>query len=245
MFSKLSLKTKVIIFVIASLIGIGIIASVGIQNKRAAKKLEIMKNEEVVNAQKAEAKRLEEEALKKKQEEEQKKKQEEAAEQEKQKSHEEKYLKSHSAFFSKKYNESIRIADEIIKENDQFYKAYNIKGIALCYAGNYLEGMKNIDKALELKPDYPYARFNKALALELYHKLEEALIWYDKALEVENFVWSHYGKASIYGRKGDVANTVKNLKIAIDMDAGVKEEARKEKDFDKVRNSKEFQELVK
>ncbi len=245
MFSKLSLKTRIIIFLIAAVIGIGIILSVGIENRKAVKKLEAMRNEEIVNAQKAEVKRLEEETEKKKLEEELKKKEEEALKQEKQKLLEEKYEKSYTAFFSKRYSDAIRLADEIIKEDENFYKAYNVKGITQCYSGKYLEGMKNIDKALELNPDYGYARFNKALALELYEKLDDALVWYDKALEVENYVWSHYGKASIYGRKGDAANTVKNLKIAIEMNPGVKDEAKKEKDFDNVRNSSEFQELVK
>lgn len=244
MFKKLSLKTKIIIFSIAALIGIGIVVSVGIENRRVAKSFQIIKNEEVKNEQKKEARKAEEEALKKKQEEEQKAK-EEVKKQELQKNLEEKYEKSYSAFFSKEYNEAIKLADEVIKEDDKFYRAYNIKGIAQCYSGKYIDGMNNIDKALELKHDYGYARFNKALALELFGKYDESLLWYDKALEVENYVWSHYGKASIYGRKVDVANTVKNLKIAIDMNAGVKEEAKKEKDFDKVRSSKEFQELVK
>lgn len=245
MYRKLSLKTKIIIFLVAAFIGIGIVISTGIENRRNAQKLEALKKEEIINAQKIEAKRLEEEATKKKQEEDQKKKEVEALNQEKQRLLEEKYEKSYTAFFNRKYSEAIRLSDEIINEDESFYKAYNVKGITQCYSGKYLEGMKNIDKALELKSDFGYARFNKALALELYEKLDESLVWYDKALEVENYVWSHYGKASIYGRKGDVDNTIKNLKIAIEMNPGVKEEARKEKDFDNVRNSKEFQELVK
>lgn len=245
MFNKISLRTKAIIFSIASIIGIGIIVSTGIENRKAAINFEKAQQEERINLQKEEAKKAEEELLRKKQEDEQKKIEEAAKIEEKQKNLEEKYERSHTAFFNKKYNESIKAADEIIREDDKFYKAYNIKGIAQCYSGKYLDGMKNIDKALEIKPDYPYARFNKALALELYEKLDEALVWYDKALEVENYVWSHYGKASIYGRKGDVLNAVKNLKIAIDMNSSVKEEARKEKDFDNVKDSKEFQDIVK
>jgi tetratricopeptide (TPR) repeat protein len=241
---KISFRTKVIVFIIASIIGIGIVVSVGLENRRIAKNLEIIRSEELKNAQKEEARRSEEE-LKKKQEEEKKKKEEKAAKQEQQMALEEKYQKSYNAFFSKKYSEAIKLADEILKEDEKFYKAYNVKGIAQCYTGKYLDGMKNIDKALELKPEYGYARFNKALALELYEKLDEALVWYDKALEIENYVWSHYGKASIYGKKGDVNNTVKNLTAAIEIDEAIKEEAKKEKDFDKVRNSKEFQELVK
>lgn len=158
---------------------------------------------------------------------------------------EDKYNEAYAAFFDHKYEEAIKISDEIIMENPSFFKAYNIKGISQCFSNNFEEGMKNIDKALNINPNYGYGRFNKALAYELYGHYDEALSWYDKALEVEKYVWSYYGKASIYGRRGDVANTVKYLKIAINMQESVKEEAKKEKDFDNVRNSKEFMELVK
>ncbi|KOA18289.1 tetratricopeptide repeat protein [Clostridium homopropionicum DSM 5847] len=154
------------------------------------------------------------------------------------------YNKALGMFFNGDYQNAIEIADEIIKKDVTFYKAYNIKGIALCFSHNFDEGMKNIDKCLSINPSFGYGRFNKALAYELYGHYEESLEWYDKALEVENYVWSYYGKASIYGRRGDVENTVKYLKIAVEMDSNVKNEARNEKDFDKVRNSNEFKKLV-
>lgn len=155
------------------------------------------------------------------------------------------YSKAYAAFFDHKYEEAIEISDKIINKDPNFFKSYNIKGISLCFSHNFEEGMKNIDKALNLNPNFGYGRFNKALAYELYGHYEEALNWYDKALEVENYVWSHYGKASIYGRLGDASNAVKNLKIAIDMQESVKEEAKKEKDFDNVRSNKDFVELLK
>lgn len=105
--------------------------------------------------------------------------------------------------------------------------------------------MCEIDKALQIKQDYGYGRFNKALAYELYGHYDEALNWYDRALAVENYVWSYYGIASIYGRRGDVPNTVKYLKAAIDISAQVKNVAKEEEDFKNVRESKEFQALVK
>lgn len=155
-----------------------------------------------------------------------------------------KYSDAHAAFFNHKYEEAIKISNEIIMQDNSFYKAYNIKGITLCFSNNFQEGMENIDKSLNINPNFGYARFNKALAYELYGNYDDALKWYDKALEVENYIWSYYGKASIYGRLGDVENTTEYLKIAIDMDANVKNEAKKEKDFDKVRNSPEFKRLV-
>jgi tetratricopeptide (TPR) repeat protein len=158
---------------------------------------------------------------------------------------EDKYKESVKDFSNKKYVECINVANEIIDQDKNSYKAYNIKGIALCYNKDFDEGMKNIEKALELSPNYGYARFNKALAYELYGFYDEALTWYDKDLEVENYIWSYYGKASIYGRRGDVENTIKYLKIAIDISPDIKKIASEEADFGPVKDSKEFQALIK
>lgn len=158
---------------------------------------------------------------------------------------EKQYLSAYNLFFQHKYEEAIKISDNIIKGNENFYKAYNIKGIALCFKNDFANGMKNIDKCLNIKPDFGYGRFNKALAYELYGHYDDALKWYDKALEIENYVWSYYGKASIYGRLGDVDNTVKYLKIAINMDPTIKECVKTERDFDPVRDDSKFKALVK
>lgn len=148
-------------------------------------------------------------------------------------------------FFHKKYNEAITIEDSIIKEDPTFYKAYYIKGITLCYSGNYDEGSKTIDMALKLNPDDYMCRFNKALSLELFAHYDEAIDWYNKALEIQKGEWSYYGISSIYGRRGDVINTVKYLKLAIDINPGIKEEAKNEADFNPVKNSKEFIDTIK
>lgn len=155
------------------------------------------------------------------------------------------YEEARNLFFNEgDYRKTIEKANEIIDKFPKSYKAYNIRGIAKAYNGNFQEGMDDIDKALELNSDFGYARFNKALNYELYGEYDKALMWYDKALEVEDYVWSYYGKASIYGRKGDVENTIKYLKIAISMESAVKDEAKTEEDFDNVRDSKEFQDLI-
>jgi tetratricopeptide (TPR) repeat protein len=246
----MSLKAKIVMFAILSLVGIYVITSTAIENREKERKLSILLEEQKKEIENSKIK-LENE--KKKQEEENKRKQEEQKiEEEKKAALEEKYNKSKDAFIiNGNYTEAIKLADEIIKEDPDNYKAYNIKGITLCYesakSGNgnkYNEGMAAIDKALQLKPDFGYARFNKALAYELFGHYAEALQWYDKALEVEDYVWSYYGISSIYGRRGDIPNTIKYLKIAIEKDPIVKEEAATEVDFNNVRSSKEFKELI-
>jgi tetratricopeptide (TPR) repeat protein len=214
-----------------------------IDNRREETRLKT-EYETQISEKEEEKQRLEDE--RKRIEEVERKRQEELRQaEEKRKLLDEKYDNASAAFFDRKYSEAVKISDEIIKEDNANYKAYNIKGIALCYGGKFDEGMENIDKAIQLKADYGYGRFNKALAYELFGHYDKSLEWYDKALEVEDYVWSYYGKASIYGRKGDIANTVKYLKIAIDKNPKVKEAAAEEEDFNNVRSSKEFQQLLK
>ncbi|NFG57339.1 hypothetical protein FC778_01045 [Clostridium botulinum] len=154
------------------------------------------------------------------------------------------YNEAYNLFFSGEYDKSIEKSNEIISEFPSSAKGYNIRGIAKSYNESFESGMKDIDKALELDPKYGYAVFNKALTYELYGKLDEALLWYNKNLEIENYIWTYYGISSIYGRRGDVQNTVKYLSKAIELDEVVKKEAKDEADFNPVRESKEFQDLI-
>lgn len=238
-----SVKFKLIIFAILSIIGAGIIITNTIKNsnnivisnkaKETDNKNETIKKQEIVEAEASKQQEIKRNEDEKQQQ--IKKKQEEL---------EKKWKLGYDEFFEKKYEKAIETQRQVIKEDPSFYKAYAVEGIALAYNGDFEKGMEQIDKALELKPDYGYARFNKALANELYNHYDEAIKWYEKALEVEKFEWSYYGIASVYGRKGDVSNTVRYLKLAIEINQSIKDVAKNEEDFDKVRNSVEFKQLI-
>lgn len=154
------------------------------------------------------------------------------------------YNKAYTAFFSHEYTNAISNADVLIKEFPENPMGYNIRGISKAYNSDFNGGMSDIDKSLSIDSNYGYARFNKALTYELYGNMDQALEWYNKDLEVEEYVWTYYGIASIYGRKGDVQNTMSYLNKAIQMDARVKDVAKTEHDFDPVKNSEEFQKAI-
>jgi tetratricopeptide (TPR) repeat protein len=154
------------------------------------------------------------------------------------------YNKAYSLFFAHDYKGAINTANELVNQFENNPMGYNIRGIAKAYNSDYEGGMADIDKALQLDDKYGYARFNKALTYELYGNMEDALKWYNKALEVEEYVWTYYGIASIYGRRGDVDNTMKYLNKAIQMNSEVKETAKEEKDFDPVKNSEAFKKVI-
>lgn len=161
------------------------------------------------------------------------------------------YNDAYNDFFSGNYTSAINKANALIKKYPQSYRGYNILGIAQSYNGNFEDGVNNINKSLSIKPDYGYGLFNKALSYELFGYYDQALTFYDQALKVEQYLWSYYGKASIYGRRGDIQNVSVNLNSAFSLakdekeKSQVKEEAKNEADFDPVKNTKEFQNLVK
>lgn len=160
------------------------------------------------------------------------------------------YEDAYNTFFAGDYNGAVAKADLVIAKYSESYKGYNIRGIAKAFAGSFDDGMADINKALELNPKFGYAIYNKALNYELYGYYNESLVWYNKALDIEDYMWSYYGIASIYGRKGDVSNTVKYLNEAVRAEgaesgkSAIKEEAKTEKDFDSVRTSAEFQNFI-
>lgn len=224
-----SLKSKKTILFLLVVCAVGVLIYVGIDNKVLKEKRQTEIEEQQIQNEllEKESKEIEEENYKNNDRE------------------EFLYEEARNIFFNVgDYEKTIEKANEIITEFPSSYKAYSIRGIAKAYNGNFQEGMNDIDKALQINPNFGYARFNKALNYELYWQLDDALEWYNKSLEVEEYVWSYYGIASIYGRKGDVENTVKYLSRAIDMEEAVKEEAKNEADFDNVRQSEEFQKLI-
>lgn len=220
-----SLKSKKILLAILVCVAIGIIIKVNLDNKK----------QEEIKQQKVEEQRLEEEAYQKQKDEVDKKLKEKE---------ELLYNDAFKTFHSFDYKGAIEKANKLLEEFPSSALGYNIRGIAKGYSGDFEEGMVDIDKALEIDPDYGYALFNKALNYELHNRLDEALVWYDKALDVEEYVWSYYGIASIYGRRGDINNVVKYLQKAINLDQGVKEHAKGEVDFNPVRGNKQFENII-
>lgn len=236
MHNKLSFKIRIIILSIFCVIGISMLIYIAIGNR-------LINNEKATTKQNKNEKIT---AVNPKNNKDDNKVKD--AQNEKQKQIDSFTEKGYEDFGAKNYAVSIDEENQALQLDDNNARAHAVKGIAICYSkldiANFNQGLAEIDRSLQIDPNYGYARFNRALTLERFGKYNEALIWYDKALQVENFVWSYYGKACIYGRKGDVDNSVKYLKVAISMQANIKDEAKNEEDFDNVKNSDAFKQLV-
>ena len=73
-----------------------------------------------------------------------------------------------------------------------------------------------------------------------------ALLMFQRAVEVDpNFATSYYNLSCILATKKEKDKALEYLKKAISLDPIYKEKARKDKDFDSLRNEREFQQVIK
>ena len=136
-----------------------------------------------------------------------------------------------------KYDEAITNFTMSIDADPTNYKAYNGKGIALCFKGNYKAGMELIRKSLEIKPDFAYANFNMAMAYKLQNDLSNSLIWFEKSLSYDSTdPWSYYGISTIHADWNNVEKSLGYLKKAIVLEPAVKDVARSQSHYDRMRN---------
>lgn len=111
-----------------------------------------------------------------------------------------------------------------IEIKPDFEVAYNMLGHSYIERGQWELALKNLDKALELRSDYPAALFNRA---HVYKRLsvgkrdhaliDRAIADYKKALDSElaaNFSGDiHKALADAYHQKGDLAKAIAELKL--------------------------------
>lgn len=150
------------------------------------------------------------------------------------------------------YDQAISLYDQALAKDQKNYKALSGKGIALAMRGNganpkeVRQGISLIRQALELKPDYVPSFYDLALALKIDKQYDESITWFQKVIDSEpDNTWSYYGIATIYGDQGNAEKAVLYLKKAAAIDKeNVKEAARSQSHFDRIRNTRAFQDFM-
>jgi tetratricopeptide (TPR) repeat protein len=148
-------------------------------------------------------------------------------------------------YYERNFSEALKLFNKALAIDPNCYQALNAKGATYAFQGKYDEGLTLIKQALAIKPDFVYGHFNLGLANELAGRWDPAISAYLEAIQLDNKdVWSYYGIASIYGRFGNSQKVLEYLEQAINLNPEVKETARKEHDFDPVRQDPRFQKLI-
>ena len=115
-----------------------------------------------------------------------------------------------------KYEESIKIYDELIEINPKESVYLNNKGFDLQRLGKLERAITCYDKAIEINPKKSAYLSNKGGSLELLGKLKEAVTCYDKAIEInpnEARAWND--KGFILSKTGDKKSALYHYKKAL------------------------------
>lgn len=162
------------------------------------------------------------------------------------------FEKGLSAYQQFQYDQAISLYDQALAKDKANYKALSGKGIALAMRGNGVnqkdvrQGISLIRQALELAPDYVPSFYDLALALKIDKQYDESITWFQKVIDNEpDNTWSYYGIATIYGDQGNAEKAVLYLKKAAAIDKeNVKEAARSQSHFDRIRSTRAFQDFM-
>jgi peptidoglycan/xylan/chitin deacetylase (PgdA/CDA1 family) len=148
-------------------------------------------------------------------------------------------------YYQRDFAAALTLFNKALALDPNCYQALNGKGATYAFQGRHSEGIALINQAISLNPNFEYSYFNLGLANELAQNWSAAIAAYQAAIKLDaRDAWAYYGIASIYGRQGNVAQTVAYLEQAIAIEPDAKATAKTEHDFDPVRNNSEFQTLL-
>lgn len=224
------LKIKITIFIIFAAIGIGILVNTALSNRK--QEADINKKYKTQISTKENDKKQEEI----------KQQQSEQKQEEDQKNIEDQCKKALQLLNETNYYGAVDEADVILKVSPENYEAYAIKGIALCYIRKQIDGLKEIDSALKIKPDSAFVLYYKGLAYELYWQYDDAIKYYTEGTQVQNkdsnVNWCYYGLASCYNKKNDTDKAKEYINKATDNDADMVKVVSADKALSKLYNQR-------
>jgi superkiller protein 3 len=147
----------------------------------------------------------------------------------------------------KRHEEAIACYDKAIEMQPDDDYAWNSKGYLLeYYFKRYKEAIACYKKAIKIKSDNPDYYNDIGINFVNLERYEKAITAYDKALKIKpDYSKTWYNKACCCSLQGNAELAVKNLQKAINLNGKeCLEWAKTDTDFDSIRESDHFQELI-
>ncbi len=137
--------------------------------------------------------------------------------------------------------------DKAIETVPDNYDAWIGKGLTLLDMANYEEAVECFDKAMEPDPDSLLALYYKGRALYGLGNYDGAMEQYHRVTKNKSdYADAWYGRACCNNRKGEIENSLSDLKKAIEIDQEKYIKLAKEDEcFENVRSNEPFQMLLK
>jgi Flp pilus assembly protein TadD len=146
----------------------------------------------------------------------------------------------------KRYNDALISCEQAIKIAPQIDDFHYEKGLNLSLMGDYPAAIKSCERAIELGGNEPLLLVNKGIVLSRAGEYSQAMELFDRVIrEHPENEEGYYGKACCYARQGDTEGAIAALQQAIQIaPRRCCQEARRNPDFDSLRNDQQFISLV-
>ncbi len=118
-----------------------------------------------------------------------------------------------------KYEDAIKLYDQVLKIDPKSVEALNGKGLAFDKLGRYEDAITWFDNALKIDPTSAQVLNNKGISLANLNRFEEAITLYDKAIKIDpNFVDALYNKGGALAELGKYDEAAKWTNKALEID---------------------------
>ncbi|WP_353929739.1 tetratricopeptide repeat protein [Okeanomitos corallinicola TIOX110] len=146
-----------------------------------------------------------------------------------------------------RYEEALESYDKAIAIRPNKNEAWYNRGNALSALRRYQEAVKSYDEAIVINPEKFETWINRGIALTKLKRYTEGLASYNQAITLNsNAHQAYYNKACNYALQNNLLLAVEALDKAIKiLPEKYKELAKIDTDFDKIRDQKQFQEVLK
>jgi tetratricopeptide (TPR) repeat protein len=146
-----------------------------------------------------------------------------------------------------RYEEALESYEKAIAVRPNRNEAWYNRGNALTALQRYPDAVKAYDEAIAIHANKYEAWINRGIALTKLQRYKEALASYNQAISIKpNLHQAYYNKACNYALQGNIGLTIENLEKAIQLlPDKYKKMAGTDTDFDKIRDDKRFQVLLK
>ena len=145
-----------------------------------------------------------------------------------------------------RYEEAIADLDRATELNSDDPDAWNVKALTMSIRSDFDKATADIDKAMELSPEKVAYVANKGIILARKNEFDAAKNCIEQAESMNSdseFVY--YAKACYFALQNNDRQAIENLRKAIEIDpVHCRREAKKNHDFDRLRDNSEFLALI-
>lgn len=148
-------------------------------------------------------------------------------------------------FVAGRRDEAMRSFEQALALEPGWSRPHSDMAILLRRAGEMSAALDHAEQALKIEPDHPVNHFNYGVILDELGRHDEARAEYLIVLKIApDMPQANYNMACSHARTGEVAPAVDYLARAIDKEPLFRLDAREDRDFDGIRETLAFRELV-